>query len=282
MVSLLELPADVLIEILSYLDYRSLSRCTSVSQVLPTYVAIVVYKLIQCCKSLFSTTLESSHLLYTLELGLNVMKDTGSGKPHAELLRLLRERRTAWEDLNWRSLSIARMSGDCQAYELVAGVFSKSDGEELSLHWLPSSTSDGRAIVHQSLGLSIRDFAIDTTQDLVVILEDDFRLVFLDLSKSPTQEFASPVVWGQSRLVRLHFRTVSDNKIHPQAHKPFVDFEIPRDPINSNRLWSAEIQLAEHVLALFMFKGPAESEPRALIWDWKDSELIFVSSSRHL
>lgn len=86
------------------------------------------------------------------------------------------------------------LSGACQAYELVAGVFAKSmrgNGNEdlwppgsrhLVATWLPSrkkiasnAESNPHRVVKEDLGVPTRDFAIDPTQDVLALVEVDVR-----------------------------------------------------------------------------------------------------------
>lgn len=95
-------------------------------------------------------------------------------RPHAELLQMLRDRLKAWEQLDWKKFRVIP-SGDfsqCRAYELVAGTFATSNGSNLLVIWLPSATHEGRVLHRETLEISVRDFAIDPTEDVIVFLEN--------------------------------------------------------------------------------------------------------------
>ena len=79
------------------------------------------------------------------------------------------------------------VSGELHAYELVAGAFSKSDGNEMiSVVWLPNSNAMGREVILPSSDIAIRDFAIDPTRDLLVLLEDEIgSVIAFNLIYSP-------------------------------------------------------------------------------------------------
>lgn len=115
------------------------------------------------------------------------MEDTGSGRAPSELLQRLRQHYTCWDALQWRHLGAVHVSGELHAYELVAGAFAKSDGNELTVVWLPNSNSMRREMVLPALGITIRDFAIDPTRDLLVLLEDEIGLVFVEILYTPYQ-----------------------------------------------------------------------------------------------
>ena len=120
---------------------------------------------------------------YIIELGANGMRATSYTLPHADLLQKLRDRQKAWEQLDQKKFRVT-FSGDfseCRAYELVAGTFSTSNGSNLFVIWLPSATHDGRILRRKTIGLSVRDFAIDPTEDIIVFLEDGSKYVILTL-----------------------------------------------------------------------------------------------------
>ena len=91
--------------------------------------------------------------------------------------------------IDWTNQTIIPLPGSCQAYELVGGVFAKSMRGVLAEMWPPASrlftaarlptreffhygnTYDMKSIVQEDLGLWTRDFAIDPTQDLLVLLD---------------------------------------------------------------------------------------------------------------
>ena len=88
--------------------------------------------------------------------------------------RSFRDRLKAWEQFVHKLYRvISGKFGACHAYELVAGTFSISNGSNLFVIWLPSATHDGHVLHRKTIGLSVRDFAIDPTEDIIVFLEDD-------------------------------------------------------------------------------------------------------------
>ena len=120
---------------------------------------------------------------YIIELGTNGMEATSYSLPHVDLLQKLRDRLKAWEQLDRKRYRVIPSGnfGECRAYELVAGTFSTSDGSNLFVIWLPSATNDGRVLRRKTIGLSVRDFAIDPTEDIIVFLEDGSKFVIFTL-----------------------------------------------------------------------------------------------------
>ncbi|KAJ3504548.1 hypothetical protein NLJ89_g7880 [Agrocybe chaxingu] len=203
----------------------------------------------------FYEIFKSPTIQYIYELQLDGMRDTVSMRSHAELLERLRDRRHAWEKLEWKDIYDVEIPSGLSAYEFVAGAFSRTNGTDFSVHWLPSHTESGHDIAHPSVGISIRDFAIDTTQDLVVFLEEN-----------QTSEGI--------RRMSLHCRTVSTNQIHPHAASGVMSFDIAPHEVYGNEVSAAELQIADDVLILFISTNP---ENRFLIWNWENGVQLYDS-----
>ena len=126
--------------------------------------------------------------------------------PHltiSDRLDRLRQLRKAWKTLSWTRCLAVPMPGTWGTYELVGGVFYKTqptvwrgwgwelggwpffanggDGNEhegldesrtMSATWLPGKYDhQGRTVVRDDLGIRTRDFAMDPSQDLMVLLK---------------------------------------------------------------------------------------------------------------
>ena len=102
------------------------------------------------------------------------MVDSGvATTAHSERLLALRERSQAWRNLEWKNITNLDIHGPCTAYELVGGVFAKTNGQDMFFSWLPRAKTPGHTIHYEDVGIQLRDFALDPTQDLVVLLEED-------------------------------------------------------------------------------------------------------------
>lgn len=127
----------------------------------------------QTCRHLHDIIKSSSWLVYLSELskyGLSrLLYDDG---PHSVLLERLHRYQAAWEKFQTQPCEPFVVGADCRTYELVGGTFSKSGGRDLMIAWLPTSPQDRpRVIHHEHLGIRLRDFAIDPTQDFVAMME---------------------------------------------------------------------------------------------------------------
>lgn len=91
---------------------------------------------------------------------------------YVDRLALLHDHRAAWGMLHWKDKKTIPFHGSCQAYELVGGVFAKTMS---SMHFdatvLPTSLDPDYHMISMDLKLPVRDFVIDPTQDLLVLVE---------------------------------------------------------------------------------------------------------------
>ncbi|KAF8344607.1 hypothetical protein F5887DRAFT_1202729 [Amanita rubescens] len=228
----LSLPGEILHEILRHSSCEELLKCRLVCSSLN--------RIIEC----------DSELLYIIELFKHKMVDCGDAiTSHAERLCALRDSQQAWRDLEWKSNVNVDVQGYCTAYELVGGVFAKTNGEDMFLAWLPSAKSPGYTVYHEDIKMDLRDFAIDPTQDLIVLLEEDDTVFQEDLSRN----------------MRLHLRTMSTMGRHPKAQEPELRFSI------RHRINTAFVQIASDVLAVFLTLG---FQTRLILWNWEADQLL--------
>ncbi|RPD53899.1 hypothetical protein L226DRAFT_469953 [Lentinus tigrinus ALCF2SS1-7] len=229
-IGLLDLPRELLVDILKYLDLRDLLRCNTV------------------CPALREVIKESFELQYQIELVADGLVDgTRCTLSTSERLARLLELRARWRYLDWTGVKHISAPAMCQAYELVDGVFASSMGNGLSgsrhlaLTWLPTTREEERTVEREDLGVTVRDFAIDPSQDLMALVIAD--------------EVAS---------FNIHLRTMSENKPHPRAAKPELKAPIPFQVGNSF------IQIVDDIVGTFFWvHGPG-----LLIWNWRTGKNV--------
>ncbi|PPR03424.1 hypothetical protein CVT24_012693 [Panaeolus cyanescens] len=234
------LPNELKVEILEYLDHISLIRCSMVCKVLNVLVNT------------------SSDLQYCIELALNGMERVSSSRPHLDLVTELRRRRQEWDNLNWSGPTKINVSGRCKAYELVGGVFAKTSGRDMYYVHLPSATKEMWTYHNTDLGIPIRDFAMDPSMDLLVVLEENNLY-----SSSPNQH-----------EVRIHFRSINENKAHPRAKLPLIRVVLPPDDVIGNAVDSATLFLHDDVFALLINFG---AMLRVILWNWTSGTMLYDS-----
>ncbi|KAJ7607790.1 hypothetical protein DFH06DRAFT_1249610 [Mycena polygramma] len=213
-VAFIDLPSELLSEILSVLDVKTLLLCSAV------------------CKLWHETVKSTPELQCTLELWADGMVRGHSGAlTCTETLEALRERRRAWKDLEWTSKTVVEIQSllSCRAYELVGGVFAQQhEGPEFHVISLSDIMDDPRSVkVTRTMGPDLhdfQDFTIDPTQDLVVFL-------FV----------------ARGGLARLEARTISARQPHPLAASPFMDFMVEHSP-----QFPVTIQVADDVIGIFL------------------------------
>ncbi|CAA7266687.1 unnamed protein product [Cyclocybe aegerita] len=132
--SLSSLPQELLIEIMTHLDSRS------------------ILQMALSCRS-FHAVFQSTPIRYIYELGMDSMQDAGSGKSTDELLVLLRD------------------STKLPTYQAICRNIGGAVENDILVIYLPSSTQPSHTIRNPIGTHCIQDFAIDANQDLIILAE---------------------------------------------------------------------------------------------------------------
>ncbi|KIP07609.1 hypothetical protein PHLGIDRAFT_413636 [Phlebiopsis gigantea 11061_1 CR5-6] len=243
--SIHDLPAELSIEILRYLHYRDILRCQSV------------------CRFLRDVVNSCQELRYIIELAADNLVD-GSRTPGSpstgERLQLLLDRRRRWRQLDWTKKEVVPLPGKCQAYEFVGGTFSKSmssapadpwgsspASKHLNVTWLPGREAQHTAVIREDLGVPMKDFAIDPSQDLIALVEMDEHHI-------------------TSVKIKVHLRTISTNAKHPSAAKACLSAPIPF------QVGTCFIQIVHDVVGMFFWlHGPG-----LIVWNWRTGEMLVL------
>ncbi|VDB86094.1 unnamed protein product [Peniophora sp. CBMAI 1063] len=222
----------------------------------------------QTCKYLHALVSSSSALQYSLALSATGTYDGPASLPlsTSERLSLLQTRRKSWRTLtlNEPAASI-HLPGNCQAYDLVGGYYGKCAGpadtesdslepgerRSITLVTLPSNNPRREAgIETYDLGVQIKDFAMDPSQDLIAFLE------------MPRQD-------GR---VRLHMRRLSEpGAAHPLASVGVLEGSAGRF------VRECMVDIAEDVVALYA----RELGPRVIIFNWRTGEELVNMQPPH-
>ncbi|CAL1702758.1 unnamed protein product [Somion occarium] len=180
----MDLPTELLLQILGQLSYKDILRCR------------------QSCKHLDTITRTDANILYKIQLGLNGLQDgpSTSLKVH-DRLRILAEYQAGWDDLRFGPMRIVAMSTH-GVWELVRNVLAQRNRNSLVFVQLPSAVRgiDERLWTLDSIQRDIRDFAMDPTQNLLCILET-----------SQTE-------------VHIHLRTLNAGDAHPLASNARISY----------------------------------------------------------
>ncbi|KAF8167746.1 hypothetical protein B0H34DRAFT_682904 [Crassisporium funariophilum] len=236
--SIILLP-ELYLKVLEFLDYQTLLTC------------------VQVCRSFRDLILGTASLQFTIECAI-ARQTKGYGTPavsSASRLETLRKHQSAWENLQWsRELHIPMEDGGL--WELCGGVMAQSTpGGMLKFTQLPS---DLRAIEEKSwtvgpdLGLHLRDFGMDPSQDLLVLIA------------APQGSISS-----SERQFRVHLRTLSNGKPHPLARDAPV-LSLPQ--VTEEGSVSYTIQISGNFLAVH-FCPNTIGENELAIWNWKTGVL---------
>ncbi|KAK0464979.1 uncharacterized protein EV420DRAFT_1301547 [Desarmillaria tabescens] len=223
------IPTELFLVIFGFLDARSLIICKQVCQL---FLALID---------------ETVALVYTIELARYGHVDYAAALPSAERLAQLREHNNAWNKLDgtW-SDSIPMLQG--HLWELFGNVLAQHSGSgSLVFTQLPSST---RLIEQKEWsvplsGLHIRDFGMDPSQDLLVLIE------------SPR--------WGRNlnHSFQFHLWSMSTGKAHGLASVPILKHaqKVPDYGM------SHTIQISGDHLGVVFHGNNAAKE--LVVWNWK-------------
>ncbi|GJE99684.1 F-box protein [Phanerochaete sordida] len=209
----LDLPTELLIEILKYLNPRDILHCQAV------------------CRTLRDIVADCAELQYFIELTADNLVEgfPKHGAPSsAERLRLLLERRRRWRELDWTKKHVVPIPGACQAYEFVGGAFAKSMGffghSSLNVTWLPTRNAPARSIFYKDLGVAARDFAIDPSQDMMALVE----------------------AGADNAGIKIYIRSISKNEKHPLATDECLSAPSPQ-------IGTCFIQIVHDVVGVFFW-----------------------------
>jgi hypothetical protein len=210
----------------------------------------------QVCTLWHETVKSTSELQYTIELWADGMV-RGDSSPFtcAEGLKVLRDRRRAWRNLEWTSKTVVQIEafGSCP-YDLVGSVFAQlppgPNFLSISLSRLVDEPENARSIHSVSFGLGLEDaddFRIDPSQDLIVVL------------------FLPPV-----GLAYLELRTLSSQQPHPLAVHPLLVFP------TSGPGMTDSFQIVDDIIGIF---SPHSYE--LVLINWRAGSTIAVRSEFH-
>ncbi|KAF7985318.1 hypothetical protein HWV62_6503 [Athelia sp. TMB] len=230
------LPYELVLKILDMLDFRALVICSQA---------------------------DSSALRYTIELGVSGTEDGPSGglKPGDRLQRLL-DYQKAWSDLKWTGDKTIPMGPGAGVWELAGGVLGQAIGRRSSLRFtqLPSNYRgiQEKCWVVDTKSFDLRDFTMDPSQDLLVLVERPRNPVHA--RRAPSDH--------QIRLLNM-----SIGAPHRAARVPDLDCSVPM----SGDGVSVVIRICGDHLAI-LFKNLGERKCALRAWNWKTGRLQYALS----
>lgn len=188
--NLTDLPDDVINEIFRWLDGESLYSCTLVN--CRFMVLFVNSYLFQVNKALHVNLHKAQEFEYRYRLEKYELVNTCHGeRSYQSRIDVLKHFTQMWWSDIWcprTPFEIHHIDGGCIAYELVGGVFAKTDGSSFTIQWLPSFSTPSRQVIFppQRIGFSIKDFALDPTQDVVAFVDANQSYVIQTFKINPT------------------------------------------------------------------------------------------------
>ncbi|GLB41956.1 hypothetical protein LshimejAT787_1005560 [Lyophyllum shimeji] len=193
--SLLDLPVELIHHVLELLDAPSLLQVKLVSRRLATMIE------------------SSISLRYHIQLHVaDLIDNPFCSRSKAERLRLLDTHQRAWNNVARSSVQEipftdgAGSASTLRAWELTNGTLGLAENHSIRFVQLPSrlrGISQSEWVI-ASFDFVIKDFAMDKSQDLLVVIE---------------RGIDAP---GAQGFLRIHIRSLSTGKPHPHAKEPTI------------------------------------------------------------
>ncbi|KAG5716091.1 hypothetical protein E4T56_gene10907 [Termitomyces sp. T112] len=247
---LLSLPIELVSSILGFLGEVDLLTCTAVA------------------KQLRNLILDSSKFQYVIELAKRRMIcviPASVTTPYASRLNFLRAREHAWRMLNWKSKYRLKIPPAGSIYEFIGDLYAtgKEDDNQLtrsiSFWELPLSgdannEAELRSWTYSMKDLTIIDFTMDPTQDLLVLV-----------ALAPA---------SSTHLYEIHLRSIATNEAHPRAliSKLSCLSGSETHPTTRDQLGSVRIQISGDKVALLVKQVYSSSHLE--IWDWVNNPQV--------
>ncbi|KAL5514696.1 hypothetical protein ACEPAG_2012 [Sanghuangporus baumii] len=267
-----DLPTELLVKIILELDWRSVLRLQLVNsafnEIVTTHVAVQ----------------------YHIELGISGMVD-GPPIPYApfstdERLRRLRLYQSRWKHFDFkRAQTVRKVTGS--VWELASGILAQGVSTSVAEHIgrsavrkllftrLSSSArveSRTREWTHEYPDFAIRDFTMDPTQDLLVLLRESS-------GSGGTHAQHGSIHGGgggdDMNQAEIHLRSLRTNEKHADAKLGVLVHGLHG---GTTRTTSHSLQICQNRLAI-LHKARAGHWPEKLVvYDWKKGKLLFETS----
>ncbi|KAJ7641241.1 hypothetical protein FB45DRAFT_899736 [Roridomyces roridus] len=228
-------PPEILSEILSLLDPKTLLGCSTV------------------CRTWHESIRDTPNLQYIIELWRDGLEPGYDGHlPVKECLNTLHQRRQAWRNISWKCQKVIDIPGIqvCKAYELVGGVLAVQERGAPNFCTLP-----------------LAELAVDSDTSVstqVLPMEIDLEN-YLDFNMDPTQDLLVILCQQEAGLRHIFFRTVSGLQPHPRALEPSIIFTVNDEDLPG----SLSIHIAEDLVAVSVLY-PAQ----VYIFKWQCATLL--------
>ena len=172
--NLINLPVDTITEIFRWLDGDSLYSCFLVKY--RFIIPFINLYLLQVNKTFHAILHQAREFEYQYRLDrLGLINTCYGERSYQSRICVLKHFTRMWSSdiLSPRMpFEVYHVDGGCIAYELVGGVFAMTDGSSLTIQWLPSFSTPSRQMILRPnrIGFSIKDFALDPTQDVIAFV----------------------------------------------------------------------------------------------------------------
>lgn len=179
---------------------------------------------------------------------------------YLEKIDVLRNHRRRWNNLDSINANAIHFS-DVSAWDYTDGFFVRLSRQTRRLHFyqLPSRNRgvEYKYWVTPDLGVNIRDFGVDPTQDLLVLLE----------VQTPLHD---------QGVYNVHLRSMTTGEVHLRAPagNPVLSYRHPTPLLQSITL---SFDIAGSLLAMVFPSRDLNLPSRAVIWNWTAGTELLVS-----
>ncbi|KAF9078284.1 hypothetical protein BDP27DRAFT_1280739 [Rhodocollybia butyracea] len=233
---ILDLPTEIIISLLADLDIATLMRCKLV------------------CRFLLNIIQETTILTYAIELAVSGQQDGVSSKlPVTEKLTLLRNRQSCWNVLKWSSQTQYPMQNHGGGlWELFGDVLAQHRHDKsfifVQLPGYHRGIPERQWVVKPEVP-DVRDFTMEPSQDLLVILETPRRTA------------------RRSGYHRIHLQKLSTGAKHPLASHSGVIEHFSSAPHTSFL-----IQVSSEYIGIFFNANLNFATNEFAVWEWKTGQ----------
>ncbi|KAF9473111.1 hypothetical protein BDN70DRAFT_412829 [Pholiota conissans] len=230
------------------------------------------------CRYIYDVVENSPNLRLIIEshfTGFEVSGNTSSTQSFPDnILRTFERCRRAWTSPRWdKSLSL-HLENLNMIYFYRSGTLCGQEGNYTEITPLRADSPFSNIATGKTIKRTFqRQFTfreghnwVDPSQDLLVLVSDN----------------EVPVSFNETRIIRIHLRTLSTDDLHPRAMQPFLRLIVPPNE-ESNEIHGARVQIARNVLMIHFNTVPQpwnfDKKMRVVIWDWTTSDLVLDSAS---
>lgn len=172
--------------------------------------------------------------------------------------------------VSWASGQSLFLPGVCDLYALVDSILLLVMGDRFITLHLNDLPDDLSLLDWNDVPVQIRDFVIDPSQDLWIVVEQEALYVLCLLPIKPTLTHSSS--HPPSPILKLHILSLSEHHPHPDAAQTIVEFGSQDSPHVLN-LRNVSIRILGDLVGVYTRTQQAN---QIVIFNWRTGATILV------